>query len=176
MMKARFAGLGAIGALVGLSTGCGFEKSVYDIEMNEAELSAVPYVCDNGREGVGRAWDVSSQQRWTITAGERSDTRIEVPGFFRALLHGYTDVPIETPFVLNGTSSDSGPYQFVDLNSETFDDIGSGTTVQRFFIEGDSLEADRIKGFVDVRTTAVSEDFKNVTCTHWVSFTGRRVD
>ncbi|MFY2558658.1 hypothetical protein ACN469_13610 [Corallococcus terminator] len=176
MMKARFAGLGAIGALVGLSTGCGFEKSVYDIEMNEAELSAVPYVCDNGREGFGRAWDVSSRQRWTITAGERSDTRIEVPGFFRAQLHEDTGVPFDAPFVVNGTSSERGPYQFVDLDTDIYDDTGSGTTVQRFFIEGDSLEADRIEGFVDLRITALDGDFKNVTCTQWVSFTGRRVD
>ncbi|MCK8503326.1 hypothetical protein [Myxococcus fulvus] len=174
MRKATFARLGAIGTVVVLSTGCGFEKSVYDIELNEAEQSAVPFVCDNGRKGFSAAWEVSTKQRWTITAGEHGDTRIEVPGYFRTQLHGG---PLdETPFIVNGTSVERGPFQFMGLETLVKDDTGSGTVVQRFVIEGDSLEADRIQGFIDLRTEVMDANFDTPTCHYVVSFTGRRVD
>lgn len=163
----------AIGALMGLSMGCGgFEKSVYDIEMNEAELRAVPYVCDDGGEGVGGAWDVSARQRWTITAGAMNDARIEVPGFFRMQLE--RGEPDETPYIVNGSSSEEGPFQFLGLK------VHRGETgelvLQRFYIDGNSLEADRIKGFVALRVTYSPDDRpQDFTCTSTVSFTGRRV-
>ncbi|WP_342375255.1 hypothetical protein NVS55_28670 [Myxococcus stipitatus] len=175
MMKMSFVKSGALGAWAGLALGCGgFGTSVYDIEMSEATLRAVPYVCDDGRQGVGDAWDVSANQRWTVIEGELSDAHLEVPGFFRAQLEG--GFPDESPYVVGGASVEDGPFQFVGLNTIVGTDTGE-IVVQRFVIEGDSLTAKRIQGFVSLRITyAPAADFKTRTCTSTVRFTGRRVD
>ncbi|MCE9669144.1 hypothetical protein LY474_15130 [Myxococcus stipitatus] len=168
-------GLGAAVSVGALLSGCGgFEKSVYDIELNAEELSAVPFHCQNGSEGRGDAWDLVAQQRWTITEGDLSDTQMEVPGFYRTRFHGDTGVSDDVPYLIGGTSSSAGPFQFLAIDSGA-DEETSYSYAHRFVIEGDSLEADHIRGFFETRTTW-SSWMSEGWCASRVSFTGRRVN
>ncbi|MCP3100984.1 hypothetical protein LZ198_19095 [Myxococcus sp. K15C18031901] len=160
--------------LAALVTGCGgFERSVYDIELDAEELGAVPFQCVDGRAGKGEPWDLVAQQRWTLTAGGYGDARMEVPGFYRTRFHGDTGVSDDVPYIIGGSSSSEGPFHFLTLDSDA-DDETSYTYAHRFFIDGDSLEADRIEGFVETRTTW-SSWMSEGTCSSRVRFTGHRV-
>ncbi|MCP3100983.1 hypothetical protein LZ198_19090 [Myxococcus sp. K15C18031901] len=166
---------GAGAALAGLLVGCGgFEKSVYDIELNAEELSDVPFRCESGTEGHEGAWDLPVQQRWTITAGEYGDTLMQVPGLYRTRFHGDTGVSDDVPYELDGTRSSEGPFQFLAIDSADGEE-GSFLFTHRFFIDGDSLEADRIQGFLETRTTSSDILTGEGSCSARVGFTGRRV-
>ncbi|MCE9669145.1 hypothetical protein LY474_15135 [Myxococcus stipitatus] len=164
------------GVLVGLLVGCGgFEKSTYDIELNEDELSSVPYSCESGRTGRSTSgWSFDVRQRWTFSDGIYGGTWLEVPGYYREFIHRDTTASADVPYVLEGTTSSEGPFQFVAIDSWVEFETAA-QLVLRFYVDSDSLEDDRIQGFVEMRSDSTDMMMGSDVCRSWVSFTGRKV-
>lgn len=172
-------------------TGCGkFEQEQYDITLDQAQAEAVPYVCtDKTQEdpepvpGTGGPSGLVLQQRWIVRAERFGATSLEVPDFEFTLPSG-DRVTLDDdggPDVLGGTTSDRGPFQYVDIFTRPLEGE-AGTSVNyvvRFYIANDSLEDDAIKGFIDVRRTTFTGAGVDAVdleeCTSKVQFTGRRV-
>ncbi|WP_163863408.1 hypothetical protein [Myxococcus eversor] len=162
-----------------LAVGCGgFKESVYDVELNAEDASAIPYSCEDGEAGRGPPQPMEMRQQWTFRADDMRSTRIEVPsvhfdfldGIFGqgGLDYGRHDEPIVFP----GTSSAGGPFQFVDITTRTLPADALARYVLRYYVDNDSLEDDAIHGFVDVREERIPG---GGTCTYVMRFTGRRV-
>lgn len=172
-------------------TGCGeFEQEQYDVTLDEAQAQAVPYAClDKTDEeaqpvpGTGGPSGLALQQRWIVRAEEFGATSMEVPDVAFTLHRG--DLAIvdddDAPDVLGGTTSESGPFQYIHLR--TVPGVGADSPsvsyVLRFYIANDSLEDDTIEGFIDARATSYEgagiDRVDLEECTAKVRFTGRRV-
>ncbi|MFY2558744.1 hypothetical protein ACN469_14040 [Corallococcus terminator] len=172
-------------------TGCGsFEQEQYDITLDEAQAQAVPYACTDKTvedpepvPGTGGPSGLTLQQRWTVRAERFGATSLEVPDFAFTLPGGDLATIDDDggPDVLDGTTSESGPFQYIDIRTRPLEDE-AGTSVNyvvRFYIANDSLEDDTIDGFIDVRRTtytgAGADAVDQEECTSKVRFTGRRV-
>ncbi|MBZ4395692.1 hypothetical protein VZQ01_16000 [Myxococcus faecalis] len=183
--------MGWAAPLVLLVAGCGgFEQETYDVELDAAQAAAVPYSCTDktAKEpvavpGIGGVSGLALQQRWTVRAEEYGATSIEVPDVSFTLHRG--DVATldedDAPDILQGTRSDEGPFQYVDIRSIPSTVAGESNIVYvlRFYIANDSLEDDDIEGFIDVRRTSfegLGIDARELEeCTYKVRLAGRRV-
>lgn len=176
----------SVAAVVGL-VGCGGEDTrLYDVELDAAALSDVPISCIGDVQTPRGPARVAARQRWVLRNAELSSTSLEVPDIAWDLPMGRYGIDDDAaPDVLPGTSSEAGPFQFVDLRTEGTENYEPGNDfppyqrMLRFFIEQEGLDDDTVQGFIWIRSEYYellpADGFIPGQCTATIPFTGRRV-